>query len=397
MTENFTGGARLWEEIVTLFVDPSSNAQAALLLYAIIAILLVIIATAGILFIIAVPSRPKRPRESAELVAPSQAQSAVDAGRVQSKATPARGVVVGTALAFAVVVWLVAGYTTAGSAVCESCHVTTPHSASEPDRDPHVSVSCSACHGLGGTIGRYVFDLPARVAHLVGGVAQYTLQEGFGQVRQSACLSCHRSGISEVTVDEERGLRMSHREPLEAAALCLDCHPLDDGAIAAYRAGMNPCLRCHDSVIAASECSTCHDRKAAAAALSRSGDFADAQVTELRCGGCHDEAAQCDPCHGTRMPHSWEFRVYAHARPGVVDLWFNDGQACGRCHTAERRPCTRCHTPMLGRGHPEQAQSHQTAAEVACNTCHHRWAFTPQRDFCTDVCHTPAAVEYSPR
>ena len=92
--------------------------------------------------------------------------------------------------------------------------------------------------------------------------------------------------------------------------------------------------------------------------------------------------------------------VYAHARAGAVDFWYNGGRTCKRCHTAKRNPCTKCHSSIIGHAHgaaPGIGPVHRKATEPACNTCHGQWAFQPNRDFCKDVCHSPAAIAASPR
>ena len=314
----------------------------------------------------------------------------------------ARVVTLGIILAMICVIWLAAGFSTSQNPVCVGCHTTDPHVISETSGlvDPHAGASCVGCHEPGGVLGHYVFNVPSRTIHLVDGVIQPSLQSNYGRPTQSGCLSCHQGDLSGVTVNKQRGLRMSHMEPLESAVACLDCHRYVDGVVAAHNAGMNPCLRCHDSKQASSECSTCHDRQAASAARARSTEFAAVQVKQVRCGGCHNERRECDPCHGVRMPHDETFMLYAHARSAAVDYWFDNGSTCMRssCHTATRRPCARCHGPLLGRGHgPQLAQSHKGSSNARCNTCHQVWAYSAQRDFCRDVCHSEAALRYSPR
>ena len=79
--------------------------------------------------------------------------------------------------------------------------------------------------------------------------------------------------------------------------------------------------------------------------------FRDAQIRDVSCSGCHDEERDCDPCHGLRMPHTTEFKLHAHARAAAVDIWYNGGKACGRCHTDSRNPCGRCHSELMGAAH----------------------------------------------
>jgi len=399
MNEEFTlDFARLPEQLWTLLTDPASNLQAALVLYAIIGLVLLMVLLAAVMIIMATSEDEEVVLAGGEPVRPANAQTAIKEPRDPRSILITTGVIVLVLAA----VWVVTGYTTSHSTLCASCHLETPHTIAEVDRDPHTAVSCVACHEPGGLVGRYTSDMPARVLHFVDGLIEPHLQEEYGRVRQSACTSCHGADIAETTTDELRGLRMSHVEPLEASARCLDCHRLEEGIVASHNAGMNPCLRCHDAVIASAECATCHDKNAAAAAQVRTGSLASVQVAEVRCGSCHDEPRQCDPCHGTRMPHTREFMAYAHARSGAADFWFNSGRTCAgsACHTRVRRSCSRpgCHGGMLGLGHgPFMAESHVEASEQRCNTCHQRWAYTPGRDFCLDVCHTPAAIEQSPR
>lgn len=388
-------GTRLLE----LLWDPTSNLTAALLLYGIIGIVVVIVIVAVLMAVLSIPDDEHDDEgrdvvETPRTTAPEPPREVVE--------PRARLVTLGITLAVIAAIWLAAGYSTSQTVVCAGCHTSEPHAISETAGlvDPHADASCVGCHEPGGLFGHYVVSVPFRALHFVDGVVEPSLQPGYGRPTQSGCLSCHRRDVIGTTISEARGLKMSHKEPLEAAAACLDCHRYEGGIVSQHNAGMNPCLRCHDSRQASSECSTCHDRQAAAAARARSTDFASAQVEQVRCGGCHDERRECDPCHGVRMPHDEEFMAYAHARAATVDFWFGDGKTCqgSTCHTETRRPCTQCHGPMLGRGHgPALVGPHKVADGVSCNRCHQVWALFPQRDFCDDVCHSEAALRYSPR
>jgi hypothetical protein len=98
------------------------------------------------------------------------------------------------------------------------------------------------------------------------------------------------------------------------------------------------------------------------------------------------------------MPHTTGFMSGGHARAAAVDIWYNGGKTCRKCHTTTRRPCTQCHTSLMGKAHGTgMATSHRRAAPSACNTCHQQWAPIATRDFCKDVCHSPAAIAASPR
>jgi hypothetical protein len=255
------------------------------------------------------------------------------------------------------------------------------------------------CHESGGVVGRYLTGVPGRLMHLAAAQSPGRADE-YGRVTVAACSSCHEAALAGVAMNEARGLKVSHAEPMAASATCIDCHELRAGVVGAYNAGMTPCLRCHDAKRASARCPTCHDERAAAARV-RTTSFADVQIPEVRCGGCHDEKRDCDRCHGLRMPHTAAFLSYAHARAAAVDFWNNGGKVCSHCHTATRRPCQKCHGGLLGKGHGAGtawlARGHQKATADSCDSCHRTFAYRTTRDFCKDVCHTPAAVAGSPR
>lgn len=394
-------------QLVTLLTDPSSNLIAALMLYGIIAAAVLIVLLVAIMWLM---SMPEDETEEAGL-AHQDEWDELDSLPVTVRAPeselppvpqrPRTALTLATGLlAFAVVVmvvWVTAGYTTASTSVCDSCHTDTPHTDADK-KQPHAKTACVGCHEPGGPAGRYFFQVPSRVAHFIDGWTPATLKGSYGAVSESACASCHTRDIATVTVNAETGIKMSHAEPLDASATCTDCHMLADGVVGSHNAGMNPCLRCHDSKIASAKCETCHDKDTSAAARARSTSFQAVQVPEVRCGGCHDQKKECDTCHGTRLPHSRAFMAGAHARAGAVSFWYEGGRTCARCHTAARRPCTKCHTTLLGRGHTSgMAAEHRQASSSACDSCHRRFAQTGSRDFCRDVCHSPAAIAESPR
>lgn len=390
-------------QLRTLLLDPTSNLTAALLLYAVIGTLFAILLLVAIMFLWGGEDEEEE-SDTASGVAGARSTGPGTAATATSnvEGPPKTAASLAVSLAFAAAVlslaWIVAGYSTSTDAVCISCHQQTVHSGAQ--NDPHVSISCVACHEPGGVVARYTGNLPARVLHFADAALEDAeMQDDFGRVTQSSCVTCHDMAAIDDVLNAERGLRMSHAEPLAASVTCLDCHSPASGVVAGHNAGMNTCLRCHDAKTASSECVTCHDRKASVAARSEvTTAYAAVQVQEVRCGSCHDEKRECDTCHGTRLPHSKEFMTYAHARAGAVDLWYNDGETCAKCHNEQRRPCQKCHTPQLGSGHgPRNALAHQDASAVSCNSCHIRWAYSPQRDFCLDVCHTPTAIKESPR
>jgi hypothetical protein len=424
----------LWQQILTLLNEPASNLTAAFVLYGIITLVLLLIVVVALIFLGSTtedddedelgevdievePLEVERARAAID-AAPSgevvegipdtasalpRRSSRATTERVKAPKVPqtprARLIAAGIGIGVVLVVWVLTGMSTSANAVCDGCHVITPHnSLAEGTADPHAGRSCVACHEPGGGFGRYFSDVPARLLHFVDRGMTLGVQGEYGRIEQSACLSCHRDILEGVQLNEDRGIRMSHAEPLAAAVRCLGCHAPASGVVGAHKVGMNPCLRCHDSKSASAECETCHDKNASAAARVRTASLASRQIREISCGGCHDEKKECDSCHGLRMPHSLTFKQSAHARAGAVDFWFNGGRTCGKCHTATRNPCQKCHDPSLGKGHPVSlAKEHTVATEAACDKCHQQWQFQKGRDFCADVCHTPAAIEQSPR
>lgn len=403
MPENLS---RIPDQLVTLLTDPASNLPAAFMLYGILGGLLLIVLLGAILFLMGAEedaaddvSLPDEGVDSDESAAPAPVVGVAKRPAPVPVQKGAKRTLITIAFWFGVtaLVLLSAGLATTSSDVCLSCHADNPHVGSEATQDLHESVDCVKCHEPGGPIARYTTGVVTRSVHYVAGWVDLESAGDYGMVTTSACTNCHKTSLSGVTLNETRGLRMSHAEPLAASARCLDCHQPKDGVVGPHNAGMNPCITCHDSKQASAECSTCHDAKASAAARARSASLAKAQVPQVKCGGCHNEKQECDSCHGIRMPHSVEFKRFAHARAGALSLWDNDDTACGKCHTATRRPCTKCHTWLLGSGHPDtQKQQHQVATEVGCNTCHQKTAFLPNRDFCKDLCHNPAALESTP-
>ncbi|MBS3973840.1 MAG: hypothetical protein KGZ89_03115 [Actinobacteria bacterium] len=394
--------------LLTLLLDPISDLAAALLLYAIIGTLLAILLVIAIMFVASGDDQEDEELEpdadqavaSPDLVVEEVNQDSPAPISAKKSYVPLRQRLAsaGIFLLFFGGVWMVTGYTTSVSFVCTGCHVESVHTISDVAEDPHEGVTCVACHEPGGVLARVTTELPSRSLHIFGALTGFVDYDYYGRVTQSACRTCHSAEIAADTFNERRGIRMSHDEPLEAGAACLDCHTLYDGVVASHSAGMAPCLRCHNQVIASSDCAVCHEGDPAASASVPATFQPAALVQELRCGGCHNEVRDCDPCHGLRLPHSNEFKLYAHARQAAVDFWTGDGRLCQPCHTETRRPCTQCHGQMLGVGHPPSLMSdHQGADEAACDTCHQQWAYSAQRDFCLDVCHTEAAYRYSPR
>jgi len=410
--------------ITYVLFNPAFNPKMALLLYAVLGVLLLIILVVGIMLLMgsnkgAQASRGRDLVDSEEFdrfavgEVVEGREHDESATRIQAGLPPAkipspdakrraRLAIAAVVVLMLIAVWTTAGYTTSDPALCKNCHwPASSHAKALAGTDRHAKVSCISCHESGGVIGRYLTGVPSRLIHFVNSGLPVVEEQEYGRVTLAACSSCHESALEGVAINVTRGLKVSHKEPLAASATCIDCHGLRAGVVGSHDAGMGPCLRCHDAKHASTQCSTCHDDRAAAAARARSASFTRVQIPDVSCGGCHDEKRECDSCHGTRMPHSAEFKAYAHARAGAVDFWYNGGKACSHCHTASRRPCQGCHGQLLGKAHGAGARwlagGHQSASVQACDTCHRRYAYMATRNFCGDLCHTPVAIAESPR
>ena len=426
MADTLTPLQRLLSDLPVILLDPASNMKVAFLVYGIIALILLILLVVGIAILMRSPeerpSAPSKPVAEFEKLAAGETFEGVgadEAGHVggarserpspkvkakpQPMSVPGRLATTAAIVLLVVAVWVIGGYTTSRSAVCTDCHgAESEHAKAQAGTDPHGDVSCVSCHESGGTLGRLVTAVPARLLHFAQSQSAASQQGEYGHVTAAACSSCHLTALVGVTTNVTRGLKISHKEPLDAAATCTDCHRLNAGVVGAHNVGMAPCLRCHDAKQASAECVTCHDEKAALAARARTVSFQDVQIPELSCDGCHNLAKECDWCHGgVRLPHSLEFKMYAHARSGAVDFWYNGGKTCGRCHTPSTRPCHKCHETLLGHAHGTGktwlASGHQKATAKSCDTCHREFAYTATRDFCKNLCHTPVAIANSPR
>ena len=394
---NAVNFSRLSDTLLTLLTDPMSNLRAALLFYGILGLAVVLLLTVVIAILMSFPDDDTHETGSEE---PSRTHSSsadevvVDEAPTEQYRFRSAAITLGVLSAVITVAWVLAGFTTSADAVCGACHVTTIHTAAADNQDPHDSTGCVSCHEPSGVLSRYFAEVPSRILHFTEGASGVTARAEYGQVTTSACEQCHTRSIAGVTVNQDTGIRMSHAEPLAASAKCLDCHVPFQGVVSQKTVGMSACLRCHDAVIASSDCSTCHDKRKAAAARAKTTAFAKQQVTEVKCGGCHIQVQECDPCHGVRMPHSLAFKASGHAYSGAADFWFNNGRTCARCHTATRRPCQKCHSATLGRGHQKQwATDHQKAESSAC-ACHNQMAATQDRNLCK-LCHPDRAVDAS--
>jgi hypothetical protein len=402
--------AYLWEQVVALVGNPDSNLVASLLLVAILALSLLMVV---ILVLWAVAGRRARSSSTdAEelrhyLSVIAAAEDDEDGTAVEKYESPAqtsqqerpRIPLLPVLAVVAIVLALALGASTSASGVCATCHTGSAHvvAANDGVKDAHNGVECVACHEASGWLGSLTIEVPQRLLHYSNALGAHPAPSGYGSVRTPACRRCHSDVAAVTTTDQSRGVRMSHKAPLEAGAPCTECHTLATGVVSKVTAGMSACLRCHDGTTQPNGCSLCHTKDVSLATRSHSSpsDMVGRRLIETPdCGACHDQVKNCDPCHGgIRMPHTPLFMWWGHARKGVEDVWNNNGRACARCHTAARRPCTKCHAFFPSHPAGVFRQSHGRGKSSApCDGCHNNRAYTPGRDFC-GLCHGPTQVK----
>ncbi len=370
---------------------------AAVLLLAVITTMLLIAVIAGLLYLLRGDGADRR---EADISATNDVVLGGD-GLTHSLAPPPATrafqsmAFVGLGTAACLVLWAALGVSSSAGSVCESCHSDSPHVGSE-SIDPHSAVACTLCHEPGGVFERVIPNVPGRLAHILRGqLSEAQSDSSYGSpISSRECSGCHAAGLNEITVDEQRGVLMSHQEPLEAGAECMDCHVLRGGVVSDQTIGHDPCLRCHGTTGVSADCGTCHSKEPAYAIRSDlvpAGSRAREHVPDPTCGGCHSERS-CDACHGMRMPHSAAFKGIGHARLATIDIWGNGGRACQRCHYSGHNACSQCHSGSFPAHALSWRLDHQQAddAKQSC-ACHltPNLIADPNRTFC-DICHDPA-------
>lgn len=257
---------------------------------------------------------------------------------------------------------------------CGGCHAAETSALA---RSPHEGDHCDACHGSTNAFGlldRRLGTLRMVAAQITPGTQRITAHSS-----DDLCLTCHEKDIGETTT--RGGIRMSHREVVQAKWSCTSCHQgiaHKAGKSAPVAPNMDQCLECHTLDPKDVEaCSQCHVGKRGAESLNRrttwkvthGPDWKRAHgLGDLRtCKACHD-SSKCAKCHGTEIPHARVFR----ARHG--DLVKADAGAKEQCFTCHRRDsCDSCHgLPMP---HPARyLQTHSrlvdATGEDLCYRCH---------------------------
>lgn len=408
MTERVSAVLRVLGEIVA---EPTANLTSAMLLLSVLTIILLILIVLAAFFLI--PSEDDDEDEGTielgdsderqELDGASEARQAVLSGSViatgvtsQPSEGPrvlARGYAwVGIALLMGASI--LAYGTTSTDSYCLTCHAelrlaesADGTSTAAVERSTHTTVRCVACHETAPPTG-LASSVSTRAQHLAARITGIKLSGT--PVDSEACLRCHRSIETTVSIDATRGIRMSHAEPVAAGMTCTGCHgEVAHGADQSQTPSMSACVRCHDGVAVSSECSLCHIGDVADASSSRLV-YAPLDLAPVSdCGGCHAQDT-CDACHGLRMPHSQSFLDGEHAR----EAGFDKKVLCWRCHTLT--DCGRCHQTKdralgywghgIGPGWKQLHGEGMTVEGYAGCGCHGRSPYARAGHYCK-ACH----------
>ncbi len=233
---------------------------------------------------------------------------------------------------------------------------------------------CVSCHEQPGIAG-LVPNVASRFRMVSQSLLSQRQPSGAAFTSSAACLSCH-DDVLRSTVRSSRGIVMSHKEPVGQGMPCTQCHS-KTGHSVRRTLSMSTCTPCHGVSTKLRRCALCHvddpySPKSQAGASdstqtlgSGSIVYPVVQVSEIGCGACHNEKKTCDPCHGTRMPHSSAFIAGGHARVSA----FGRKQMCMKCHTLNS--CSSgCHSDFAGGHGPTWRVAHGKAGPKAVCACH---------------------------
>ena len=362
----------IWPEIVQIVQRPGSNILAAVIILLIVSLFLLIVTLAVISFITGRQDEDV-PDELVGEYEDAQTDGAPVAARPRRKDPAPRSRIVLQGFGVVLLLLSVTSLTSQSRTVCMSCHAGIAHT-DEVVGDAHQTVACVSCHEHGGVVESLTLGVWLRSQHILGGTVAAEPAGTYGVVTGRACLSCHEGIREGVTDNPDRALQVSHKEPLEAGAGCMDCHMLDETErIGRRTVGMSSCLRCHDEQQASAECPTCHTGDVSQAVLVSLSHRPRQTISQPDCYTCHDPGP-CDSCHGVRLPHPERY-ARTHMMDAARDIWFGGGRTCAECHTSERNSCYQrgCHFSELDYHRAEDPgfpRNHGNRPDMRCDDCH---------------------------
>ena len=372
--------------ILEIIQNPGSNLLAAILILLIVSLFLLIL-TLAVIALISGQEDEAATGLSGGALGDEQERTA-QSSPVRSRDPAARPRTLLQGFGVLLLLLAVTSLSSQSRSVCMSCHSGTAHT-DELAGDVHQTVACVSCHEQGDPLDSMTLWVALRMQHIVTGMTGSEPSGAYGTVTGRACLQCHGTIGESVTDNPQRALRVSHKEPLEAGAGCMDCHHLDENeSIGRTTVGMSSCLRCHDADQASAQCPTCHTGDVSQAVLVSSTHEARQAVTRPNCYTCHDPGP-CDSCHGVRLPHPERYDM-THMMDAARDIWFGGGRTCTACHTSERNSCYQsgCHFNELDYHRAEDPgfpRNHGSRSDMMCDDCHR---FAGQFDDPCRMCHS---------
>ena len=297
---------------------------------------------------------------------------------LRSDGFPARTLVTGLAIVWAVGVALAAGQTPAGN------HATTSATATPATDAPTHVVAIASAPAAGQTNG-YVGDDTCTTCHEVEGKSLRGTLHGKSQNSRTpaaktgqSCETCHGPGQAHVdSGDKTKIKRFTALSPKDVNATCLTCH--SKGSHGQWNGGMHDarnlsCATCHSvhsaksekgqlkTVTAVQTCETCHKQEAMK--VKKSGHMP-VREGKMDCTTCHTPHGStnvrmlkvgntinetCASCHAEkRGPFLWDHAAGRESCASCHDphgsnndrmLIAKEPMLCQRCHISSRHPAT---------------------------------------------------------
>jgi hypothetical protein len=257
---------------------------------------------------------------------------------------------------------------------CAGCHEMLPaYKASLTTT--HKSADCLSCHQEPGISGVFIEKL--QLLEMVFAKTKVVGDVTSAQITNEACLRCHK-GISN-SVEQIGGIRIKHKEPLEAGYSCTDCHfakkmfHVDKSKLDKF--GMSRCVSCHNEKKASAACTVCHALGNGVTPSIVRSNYPTVHIPDpINCKACHT-ASTCTSCHSIRVPHPADWKSGGHALQAFVGK-----KLCWECH--DQVSCKKCHPSVFPHGE-DWVKEHGPALKAKaepCSNCH-------KVDFCL-MCHT---------
>lgn len=199
---------------------------------------------------------------------------------------------------------------TGRSSGCGNCHAMRAY-VDGWRQGTHKKAECVDCHQGPGIM--------AALAQRADTLKHYTMDKRYirrgrptlaGTVSTAGCLDCHEN-IAGKTIMSSTGVRVSHKEIIEAGLGCGRCHAQTghkSKAAKAARPVHDYCFACHRRMEKGARCDFCHTRDVAEKGPTQIEAYRRVDLDLNRCNGCHttDSCAGCHP-EGRRLQSFGQF------------------------------------------------------------------------------------------